>query len=209
MDLIKKINSLSVDDIKNIDWESIKDRLLSQPGLLINILIITITAATVMTTFRSQTKTAKTLKSKITEQKEKVEALDRFELTQKKYKEFLKNIPQSISENRLVEMLSEIALKRGVRIVLFSPANKSSNSFVNLTNVEITVTSKEYAGIIRFINDIENSAYAIRIGGWAGVSTSPNQYSRRRSRRLQPQVNPEDEYIETKIKIETVEFKHE
>lgn len=208
MSLIKKLSSITADDLKNIDWASMKNYLLSQPGLLINILIISMTVSIIVATFRSHVKLTKTLKTKVTELKEKAEALDKFELAQVEYKKFLKNIPQTISENRLIEMLSGIAFNRDVRIVSFSPANRSSNRFVNLTNVEITVTSKNYTDIIRFINDIENSTYAIRLGGWTGVSKSQNQSSRRRLRSSES-IQAEDEYIETKVKIETVEFKYD
>jgi Tfp pilus assembly protein PilO len=160
-------------------------------------------------TFRSQAKTTKTLKSNVAELKEKVKALDKFELIQKEYNEFRKSVPQTLSENKLIEMLSEIALKRGVRIVSFSPASKSSNNFLNLTNVEITVTSADYADLVHFINDIENSIYLIRIKKWSGVTKASDQPSRGYSWRLEPPIKSEDEYIETKVAIETVEFKYE
>ena len=51
------------------------------------------------------------MKNEIIELKEKVGAFDKFKLVQKEYKEFLKSIPQTISEDSLIEMLSEIAFK--------------------------------------------------------------------------------------------------
>ena len=213
---ISDLNKITVTDIKSYfkghDLESIKDRLLSNPAPVICFFAIVITITAVVLAYRVHKGVVMAQKIEVRELQKLVEKVSDFENTQKQYRDFLSKVPKAISESKLIEMLSEIALKRNVQILSFSPANKKGTSHTNLTNVEIKIASENYADTIRFINDIENSPHSIRIGKWSGNLTMPTRVSQRFSRGFNRRTDSrvvKKEYIEAKIEIETVEFKNE
>jgi hypothetical protein len=220
---ISDLNKITFEDLKNFDWKSvkghlsdwrsIKDHLLGNPVPVICVLAIAMTTTSISFALRVHKNVAETQRTEIKQLRKRVEALDSFEKIQKQYSEFLAKVPQTISENKMIEMLSEIALLRKVQIVSFSPTSKKSNDQISLTNVEITIASESYADTIRFIHDIENSPFSIRIGSWSGVLKMPAQVPQRLTRRSDQQTmdtnDIKNEYIEASINIETLEFNNE
>jgi len=210
---ISDLNKIKIEDFKNIDWELAKDRLLNNPTLIICIAAGIITAATTSYAYRSYQSVALTQKTEVNALLQKVKALDSFEAVQKQYAEFVANVPETISENEMIELLSKIALTRDVQIMSFSPTRRKSNSNINVTKVDITIASESYIDTIQFMRDIEKAPYSIRIGGWSGIlkmpSSAPQRSSQRLGRRQVTSNEIKNEYVEAKIRIETVEFKHE
>lgn len=214
MDLIKKLNNISVDDLKNIDFSRSKEWLQSQPGVMINSLLIIITIVIVFSAYSKNRESAKLLQKEYVQLKEKLEVLDGFNTTEKKYKSFTKNLPQTIDKDELITVLSEFAISRKVRILSFSPAREDSNNFVKVTSVELKIASEDYASILLFMHDIESSSYLIRIGKWFGVFVTSDSIEQQRSQRSRRSVQ-QDVYeastkrvIKATIKIESVVLKN-
>lgn len=209
---ISDLNKIKIEDLKNIDWELAKDRLTSSPVLIICIVAGIITAASISFAFRSYKKVTLKQKTVVNALLKKAKALDSFEAVQRQYSAFVDNAPKSISENEMIELLSNIALERDVQIMSFSPTRRESNSNITLTKVEITIASESYIDTIQFIRDIEKAPYAIRIGAWSGILKMPSSTPQRSLRRTSRQVISDEiknEYVEANIRIETVEFKSE
>jgi len=209
--ILKELNSIDVKDLKNIDWRRMANRIQSRPDLAINIVLVIATLVTLLFTYKRYLNKTQDLEDTLSSLEETSEAIDKMEIIRKEYSDFQKSIPDTINANQLIETLSKFALKRDVQILSFSPANKKSNKFISLTSVEINVISENYADIILFMRDIESAPYAIRVEKWSGASIKQDEairgYSRRSSRRIDD-VDPEKEFIEATIKIESVELKY-
>jgi len=210
---IKDLQNLNIQDLKNMDWESLKDHIIGHPNRTVNILIICVTIISVFMAFRMWVNTTKTLEVEKTALQEKSEALDKFKITQNQIRDFFSKAPETISESRMIEILSEFALDSGVQIVSLSPTTKESDKYTHLTNINITIDSINYVGIIRFMHKLENSSYLLRIKGWSGAPSAANQSKRRfgwgGSSRTQAKKIVKDEHIKATIQIETVEFINE
>jgi len=220
---ISDLNKITVTDIKSyfesydlasitglLSWNSIKERVLSNPMPIIFALAMIITLISVSKAHSIHKNVIKTRKTEVSELRKRAEKVTIYETTQKHYRDFLDNVPEAISESKLIEMLSEIAIARNVQIISFSPVSTKGNNYIDLTSVGITIASEDYADTIRFVNDIENSPHSIRIGKWSGDLKMPTGASRRISRRIRRQSGNKgimNEYIEAKIEIETVRFK--
>ena len=193
-----------------LTWESVKERLLNNPAPIICVLAVILTITAIFHANRIHKDVIITQKTEISKLQKRAEEVSVFENTQKQYRDFLANVPEAISETKLVEMLSDIALARNVQIISLSPVSKKASTYSNLKSVGITIASENYADTIRFVNDIENSPHLIRIGKWSGdlkmPSSVPQRFSRKFSRQADDQAMKK-EYIEAKIEIETVEFK--
>lgn len=220
---ISDLSKITIKDIrgllKSFDWESSKDllswqsakeRLLGNPTSYVCALMVVLAAIAVILAFRVHKDVSTAEKIEVNDLRKRAKAVSVLENTQKEYGVFIAKIPQAISESKLIKMLSEIAFARNVQITSFSPASKKETRYVYLTNVEITITSENYANAIRFINDIENSPHSIRIGKWSGSLETPNRGAGGFSRGFRQNIDRgamKSERIEAKIEIETVEFK--
>ena len=216
MDLIKRLNRININDLKEMDWGLAKDWLQSQPGVLINIAMAVVTFFVVSSTYNRNASTMKALGEERTVLQEKSEALEKANSVEKQYKDFVESIPQTIEEDDLIETLSDFAIRRGVRILSFSPAKEESNKFVNVTSVEVNVASADYTNIVLFMHDIENSPYLVRIGNWSGTFVTQENLTQggsQRSRRLRRSTqyatdeSAQQKFIHATIKIESVELK--
>jgi len=189
---ISDLNKITFTDIKgflkNYDWKSLQDllhwnsakeRVLGNPAPVICVLAVIITITAVTVAFRVHKGVVLTQKTEVSELRKRAKEVSTLESTQKQYRDFLSKVPEAISESKLIEMLSEIALARNVQIVSFSPVSKKGIGYINLTNVGITIASENYADTIRFISDIENSPHSIRIGKWSGDLIMPRRASQR------------------------------
>ncbi|MCK5179365.1 MAG: type 4a pilus biogenesis protein PilO [Candidatus Omnitrophica bacterium] len=210
---LKDLNSINVKDLQNIDWDRVKDRIQSQPDLLINILLVIVTFAVLFSTFNTYTKTAKTSKAETIALQKRLVALKKFEAAKKEHSDFLKEIPKAIASDQLIQTLSELAIQRDIQILSFSPAKKRSNALVNLTSVVVNVASKDYASIILFVHDIEESSYPVRVESWSGSSLKPGETPRRRSQRSSRRtanetIDTKEDYIKATITIASVELKN-
>lgn len=221
---ISDLNKITITDLKNFDWESaksrlksfdwksVKDRLISNPTPLICILIVIITTVAVSKALRVHKDTEKTKQTEIAKLHEQVEALNGLEATQKQYNDFFTKIPDVISESKLSEILGDIAIARNIQILSSSTPNKKSSVYVNLTSVEITIASESYTDIVRFIHDIENSPYSIRVEKWSGNLIIPSLIRQRFSQQGGQQGTEKtiaNKSIEVKVKIGIVEFKND
>ena len=210
---LKDLNSIDIKDLKNIDLGEIRDRLQSQPDLLIIILLAVVTLAVLFSSFNGYTEATKSSEIETVELQKRLAAIEKLESVQKLHASFVKDAPKAIAGDQLIQTLSEFALRRDVEILSFSPVQKKSNKFVNLTSVQVNIRSEDYTSIILFVHDIEQSSYPIRIENWSGTSITPDETSKRRSRRSTRQPVNKDkedlkEYIKATITIESVELKN-
>lgn len=204
---LKDLNNIDIKDLQNVDWSQAKDRLQSQPDLLINIILVVVTFAVLFSTFNKHTQTTKSSEIEILELQERLDAVEKFETAKTQHSNFLKEAPKSIAGDQLIQTLSEFAIKRNIQILSFLPAKKKNNKLVNLTSVKVNIASENYADIILFVHDIEKSSYPIRIEKWSGSSLGPNETLLRNSRRLSRKAADaatKKKYIKAIITIESV-----
>lgn len=206
---LKDLNKINIEDLKGLDWGQAKDRFLSQPDRIINILIVMVTIAVIFSAHKNYTRATKALKKTVIELQEKSAALDKFNAAQEQLNNFIKDAPKEISGDELIEKLSQFAIKRDIQILSFSPAQEKSNNFISLTSVEINITSDHYADVILFMHDIENSPYSLRITKWVGFPVTADRASRRSSRTVPGQNHDNTrEEIEATIEIGSIKFKN-
>jgi hypothetical protein len=208
---LKDLSKFDVKELQNIDWGGFKDRLFSQPDFFVNILLALITVSFVFSSSKKLISSSQQLQSQQAQLKIKLDALNQLNATKKTHKEFLEKAPQPVTDDQLIETLSEFAFQRDVQILSFSSPEKKSNNLLVLTSIELKIASEKYENIILFINDIENSSYAMRIGEWSGKLTRQAQISQGRPPRNNLQTTEKEdmtEYIQATVRIESLELKN-
>jgi len=168
MNIIQKLNSIKVEDLKKLDREQIKEAILQKPEISINILLIAITLYVTIFTYNSGKVKSASLKKEASELKEKLKVVKESTALNEEYALFIKNFKKTINIEQLSNKLSEFAVHNNVQILFFTPGVKGKTAFAEETNIKLRITSKNYANIIYFIKEIEDSPFNIRVNRWQG-----------------------------------------
>ncbi|MBF0521848.1 MAG: type 4a pilus biogenesis protein PilO [Candidatus Omnitrophica bacterium] len=180
---LAKLNSINVEqlkeylnpeNLKNINPEQIKEFILSNPDSAIKSVIIIITIFMALHFFYSHKQKADLLTNEIAQEEKLLSVITEYTETKKSHDDFIKNFPQGIPSYELLDTLSDIAAQNKVQITNFSPAEEKNSDLWQTINVGITVTAKDYTAMVRFIHNIENSKYALRVDRWGG-ELNPSQ----------------------------------
>jgi Tfp pilus assembly protein PilO len=192
MNIIQKLNSITIEDLKKLDKEQVKEAVTSHPEIVINILLIAITLYATIFIYHSDKKRAKELKQEMIELKEKSKVVKRSHTLRDEYNAFINNFPQRINIDALSNQLSDLAVKNNVQILFFTPGGKTGNDFIETVNIKLRISAYDYANIIGFIKDIEESPFNVSIERWYGeaVRQAPSVQSSK-AFRIQIEANIE------------------
>lgn len=170
MNIIERLNSITLEDIKKLDKEQIKEFIIGRPEISVNILLIALTLYATIFIYNSDKKKAQEFRKQAVELKEKLKVVKRSDELRLQYQSFLNAFPESINIDELSNKLSEFAVANNVQILFFTPGGKIKTDFKEITNIKIRISSGNYANIIYFIKQIEESNFNISIERWYGES---------------------------------------
>ncbi len=168
MNLIQKLNSITIDDIKNLKKEQIKEIILGRPEITINILLIAITLYATIFIYSADKNKAKELKNEAVQLKEKLKVVNKSNKLKEEYATFINNFPENINMDELSNKLSEFAVTHNVQILFFTPGGKAKTDFSETTHIKLRISAKNYASVIYFMKEIEESNYNISVERWYG-----------------------------------------
>lgn len=172
MNFIEKLNSIKVTDLmslaKDISPGQLKDSFSTKPHMLINTVLVIAAIIFAGKVFIQHLAQVSDFKKQRIQQEEKLSAVKEMENVEAEYNEALKKFPETIEGNKLINYISELALKHKIQMQSFSPGQMEENDYWSVTKVNINVVSADYTDIILFIKDLEESGYFIRIAHWSG-----------------------------------------
>ena len=164
---IKDLTLINIEDLKNIDIEQLKQTLKSRPDLVIIIAMTLLTIFGLAGIFNYYHGTSNQLKMKIKALEGKQTTLKEQKEFQDEYNVLIKNFPKSLPSIQIIDKISELANKRGIKILSFSPAKEKDQELWSVTSHSINISSNDFKNIVLFINDIENSDYLLRVEKWS------------------------------------------
>ncbi|MBF0523378.1 MAG: hypothetical protein HQL24_10040 [Candidatus Omnitrophica bacterium] len=179
--IFSKINNIKLENIgeylnlqklKNINAADLKESILSDPGIVIKYLLIILTFFTVLHTYQKHQEKSGGLNKNILQNEKLLTAINEYNATKKNYENFIKNFPQGLPAYQLLDELANISAQNNVHILNFSPATEKDFSQWKMALVNMTITSSDYNNMVRYIQSLENSHYALRVERWTG---SPSQ----------------------------------
>jgi len=168
LDFIKKLKDVNIDDLKNIDFFAVKDKLFQRPDVLIIIGAILITLIGTFHLYNSSKTNVALLEEEAIALEKKLEAIEKLKKIEANYNKLIKDFPKSASEQEFMNILSKLAFDNNIEIKSFSPAKKQTFSLADITRVNLHLISNSYQDMVRFIESTENSPYSIRIEQWSG-----------------------------------------
>ena len=103
----------------------------------------------------------------------------------------------------VIDKVTDFAARREVQIVSVAPSERDSKKFYDKVVVTLNIVVKGYKKLCLFINDIENSPYALRLEKWSG-------FLEESTKSTQTLEDTEDvETIRAQITVASIIFKNE
>ncbi len=193
-EIIDKLQSVNIKDLKGVDLSEARDKLKSRPNVLIIIGLVLVTGTGVVLLYfnfmQRSMKIAQTTKT----YKEQWESAKVSKTVKAKYDKFVADFPKKISIDDLIDKVSAFAIQQNVQIIAFSPAQEVSDDYTKISKINIDVSTESYGDLIQFMQNIEQSPYAIRVDSWQSKleSTPQSSKSDSRSRRSDDQELEKD-----------------
>jgi len=171
VEIINKLNKINVNDLKNIDHVKLLNSIKGRPDIL---LITAAVAAALLGSCKIVGQSQgemKSTKEKIRVLEEKVTAIKDYKSSQSQLQEFTSQIPEPVDGDSLMNVLTDFASKRQIKIESFSPSKSRSETLYDTASLQLNVVSEDYKNLWLFIRDIEDSNRPIHI---KRLKTSPS-----------------------------------
>ncbi len=158
-----KITDISKIDIKDIDAAKIKDQLLQHKEVVVQIILGACSLFFAVSLFnQSQTEVTK-YKTQIATLQAKAPAIEQYNKTQMDVKDYLKKVPEAVSEDKIINLVTDIAVKNGVKILTFNPANIDKRNSLETLSLRFTLVADSFLSMVRFMADIERGKDFLQI----------------------------------------------
>ncbi|GEM_PF-3256438 len=157
------ISDLSKIDIKDIDFNKLKDRLLDRKDLLIQIGLVVVFLIIISSLFKNSQVEVGKFKSQMADLQSKTSVVAEYNKTNEDASAFLKEAPPPLSEDQIINFVTDLADKNNVKILTFSPAKVEDEEVLSTTMLQFSLETKEYKDMVHFIADIERSKNLLQI----------------------------------------------
>ncbi len=202
---IKDLSKIDVKDLKDIDFNALLKDLQGRPTLLVNILLIIITLFVIIQIIVGYKTKVRIIHKEIPTLEEKKQVIQEAQKIKKNYKTFWDKLPPTISKDKFIELISDLAIANNIQIISLSPVDKrdDENKEILTTSLTILATSKNnYDDLLSFIKALENTLYAIRIDEWT-VKTGGHVFHRFSAKKQ------DSSSIKSRLKITAINLKHD
>ena len=190
-----KISELTTLDVKKVDFAQLQDSLLKRQDIVVNGLLIIASLFFMVQTFTGKQKEAEQLKTKITDLEKKIEVIELNTKATNNFKKFFDELPKGMSEDAIIDRLTDFAEKRNIRITSVSPAKSENKDIYARTTVNIIISAGSYKDLCLFLYDIENSLDSnLRIDKWSGTLAQQSEREKK-------------ETIVAEVEISSIQFK--
>ena len=203
MDIIEKLNKINVKELQNIDYQKLLANIKTRPDIIIIAIAVAGTIFFCSKIYGDNQTKITTARTEIKNLEKKIEAIEKYKKRQDDLQGFVTQIPGPISEDNLINLITDFAVKHHVQIESFSPANKGTMPLYETAGLNLNLSVKDYKNLWLFIHDIEESAYPIHIGRWrASLEGGQTQTER-------GQLPHQEEKLLVQIEIVSVNVKKE
>ena len=165
---LNDLSKIDIKDLQKLDFDQVREEIQNRPDILINTLLIGVTLFAIIFFYNKYGHQTKQLKGQITELKEKLDVVKEHDQSVRELKEFTDKFPKSISNEQLIDKINEFALRHKIQILSFSSAENISEENWTSSSVIFNLSSESYVNLLLFIQDVENSSYALKIEKWSG-----------------------------------------
>lgn len=160
---LNELSKLNINDLQKLDYKAIAKDLKKRPDILAILGVIVLSLIICLNIYAGRQNELHGLKSKAGLLENKIKIIDEYDAAQKELKEFHATLPEKLSENGLINTITDLTTARNIRIESFSPSGTTNLPLYTTSEFSLKVTAQSYKNAWLFIYDIEKSPYSIRI----------------------------------------------
>lgn len=205
MNLIQKLNSLDIKDLKQLDYDKLLQEVKKKPDIIIIAGLILLTFFFSISYFSKHQRQLKNIRNEISLLKDKNETIEKYNQMKTKLDKFEARILPPVSETEFINKITDYAVNQKMQIESLSPSFKEERELVQLTRIKMRLAAKSYEDIWLFVYDIEESPQNFRIDSWKvdmGVPSNQRQGN-------DSTTGLEQQIINVDLEISSINFKNE
>jgi len=165
---ILDLTKLDVKDLQKVDYKKLWIDIKKSPDSLIMLLIVISAIIFSICYYQKRSQELGTLRNDVIAMRQKVDLVKQYNFHKNEINLFLKDLPKELPQDELIAKLTDMAVKRGVKIESFTPAAGSNEKLYKSTNLRFEISSDRYQQIWLFTYDIEHAGYLLRVENWNG-----------------------------------------
>jgi hypothetical protein len=158
-----KIPDLSKIDIKDIDAVKVKEQLIQHKGVVAQVGLGLVSFVVAVAMFNQSQGDIARYKSQIAVLNAKTGAIDQYNKTQSDVKDFLNKVPDSVSEDKMINLVTDLAGKNGVQILTFTRTSVEKKNTLVTTSLRFSLAADSFSGMVKFMADIERGKDFMKI----------------------------------------------
>ena len=175
---ISDLNKITVEDLQKINYKKQLEDVKKKPETAISAVIIVIALLFSFYIYNSQQGELKRLKNQVAIMETKQVSIDRLLAAKEKIKNFWNSIPAPLAEEQVLNMMTDIATNRQVRIESLAPSRRNSGIFYDSSAINLLVSASSYENLWLFAYDLEKSNHGMRVDSLEMQLENQDQRSR-------------------------------
>jgi len=157
------LSRLELKDLQKIDVKYITETIQKRNDILLSVLAVGITLIVLINKFNQSSLQVKKLQAEITAVEQKISAIKNHDKTKDDLDDFLSQVPEGMSGDEMVNLLTDLAARRNIQILSVSPAQTTTKDLYDATNTSLLISASSYEDLWLFIHDIEDTDRSLRI----------------------------------------------
>lgn len=158
-----KIPDLSKIDVKDIDVVKLKNEILDHKEIAIQVVLGVISLFVIISLVNTSQAEIKKYKSQIAALMAKTGLIEEYKKVEQEIRDFLNKVPAHVSEDKMVDLVTDLAGKNKVKILTFTQAKVDKKDTVETTAVTFSLTADSFINMVKFLVDIEKGKDFLQI----------------------------------------------
>jgi len=200
---IKDLANLDIKDLQNINAAAILKSIKRRPDILVISVCILLTIIASGMVYRSQKRLLKTMSRELKDLQKKATVFDELTEAQRALADLKAVLPQSMTESKIMEILTHKARKYHILIDTFSPATITEFPSHSILSITLDMIVSDYANLWKFIYSIENLNQTLRIDQLSLETPQKQRAANAKKWRQAPKAHESDTALdENTLKLE-------
>lgn len=158
-----KIPDISKIDMKDIDFGKIKNEILDHKETAVQVILVIVSLFFMVSVITASQAGIKKYKNQITALLAKTGLIEEYKKVEQEIKDFLSKVPAHVPEDKMVNLVADLAGKNNVKILTFSQAKIDKKDTIETTAVTFSLTADSFINMVKFLVDIEKGKEFLQV----------------------------------------------
>lgn len=150
-----KIPDISKIDIKDIDFGKLKNEVVEHKEIAIQVFLVIVSLVFVVAVIVTSQTGIEKYKAQISALLAKSGLIEEYKKVEQEIKDFLSNVPAHVPEDKMVNLVTDLADNNKVKILTFTQAKAEKKGTLETTLVTFSLTTDSFVNMVKFLVGIE------------------------------------------------------